>query len=114
MKNTIEVLEVELFCSTWFACICLFDNLWLMFCSFFKTHAEYNESGEYAPHRAVQAYQLSQFVHHLTKPSDTVLVCGDMNCEPSQLFYRIIKDVAGLIDAWDKHGTIKVRGSLPL
>lgn len=83
-----------------------------MFCSFFKTHAEYNESGEYAPHRAVQAYQLSQFVHHLTKPSDTVLVCGDMNCEPSQLFYRIIKDVTGLIDAWDKHGTIKVRGSL--
>ncbi|XP_058953535.2 putative neutral sphingomyelinase [Pocillopora verrucosa] len=71
------------------------------------THAEYNESGEYAPHRAVQAYQLSQFVHHLTKPSDAVLVCGDMNCEPSQLFYRIIKDVTGLIDAWDKHGTIK-------
>ena len=71
-------------------------------------HAEYNQSCQYIPHRAVQAYQLSQFIQHLTKPSDAVIVCGDMNCEPSQLFYRVIKDVTGLVDAWEECGKIKV------
>jgi len=76
---------------------------------FFSTHmhAEYNESRQYLPHRTVQSYQLSQFIQHLTQPTDTVIVCGDMNCEPSQLCYRVIKDVTGLVDAWDKHGKVK-------
>lgn len=73
-----------------------------------KMHAEYNESRQYLPHRTVQSYQLSQFIQHLTQPTDTVIVCGDMNCEPSQLCYRVIKDVTGLVDAWDKHGKVKV------
>jgi len=73
-----------------------------------KMHAEYNESRQYLPHRIVQSYQLSQFIQHLTQPTDAVIVCGDMNCEPSQLCYRVIKDVTGLVDAWDKHGKVKV------
>lgn len=73
-----------------------------------KMHAEYNESRQYQAHRIVQSYQLSQFIQHLTQPTDAVIVCGDMNCEPSQLCYRVIKDVTGLVDAWDKHGKVKV------
>lgn len=60
------------------------------------------------PHRTLQSYQLSQFIQLLTKPTDSVIVCGDMNCEPSDLGYRIIRDVTGLVDAWDKHGKVKV------
>ena len=73
-----------------------------------KMHAEYNEDRKYLPHRTVQSYQLSQFIQHLTQPTDAVIVCGDMNCEPSQLCYRVIKDVTGLVDAWDTHGKVKV------
>lgn len=71
-------------------------------------HAEYNQSRQYVPHRTVQSYQLSQFIQHLTQPTDAVIVCGDMNFKPSQLCYRVIKDVTGLVDAWDKHGKAKV------
>ncbi|XP_068710621.1 putative neutral sphingomyelinase isoform X2 [Montipora foliosa] len=76
---------------------------------FFATHmhAEYGESHQYVSHRLVQSYQLSQFIQHLTQPTDTVIVCGDMNCKPSELCYRIIKDVTGLVDAWGKHGQVK-------
>lgn len=76
---------------------------------FFSTHmhADYNEKRQYLPHRIVQSYQLSQFIEHLTQPTDAVIVCGDMNCEPSQLCYRVIKDVTCLVDAWDKHGKVK-------
>lgn len=76
---------------------------------FFATHmhAEYSESHQYVSHRVVQSYQLSQFIQHLTRPTDFVLVCGDMNCKPSELCYRIIKDVTGLADAWGKHGLIE-------
>lgn len=73
-----------------------------------KMHADYNEKRQYLPHRIVQSYQLSRFIEHLTQPTDAVIVCGDMNCEPSQLYYRVIKDVTGLVDAWDKHGKVKV------
>ena len=73
-----------------------------------KMHAEYGESHQYVSHRLVQSYQLSQFIQHLTQPTDTVIVCGDMNCKPSELCYRIIKDVTGLVDAWGKHGQVKV------
>ena len=95
------------------SCICLVTNnsidlafYWLP--SLVKMHAEYNESTKYLPHRTVQSYQLSQFIQHLTQPTDAVIVCGDMNCEPSQLCYRVIKDVTGLVDSWDKHGKVKV------
>ena len=80
----------------------------MLICHFVKMHAEYNQSKQYVPHRTVQCYQLSQFIQHLTQPTDAVIVCGDMNCEPSTLCYRVIKDVTGLVDAWDKHGKIKV------
>ena len=71
-------------------------------------HAGYSENYQYVPHRTVQSYQLSQFIQHLTQPTDAVIVCGDMNCEPMQLLYRVIKDVTGLVDAWEKHGQVKV------
>lgn len=93
-------------------CLVANDSIDLTFIAlrspFVKMHAEYNESKQYLPHRTVQSYQLSQFIQHLTQPTDAVIVCGDMNCEPSQLCYRVIKDVTGLVDAWDKHGKVKV------
>ncbi|KAK3753757.1 hypothetical protein QZH41_016441, partial [Actinostola sp. cb2023] len=70
---------------------------------FFTTHliAEYNrQNDKYLAHRTVQAFQLSEFINHLTKPSDYVIVCGDMNSEPVDTCYRVIKDLPCLNDAW--------------
>lgn len=33
-----------------------------------------------------------------------MIVCGDMNTEPTDLCYRVIKHLPGLIDTWDMAG----------
>ncbi|XP_048579092.1 putative neutral sphingomyelinase isoform X2 [Nematostella vectensis] len=70
---------------------------------FFTTHlhAEYNrKNDEYLAHRVTQAYQLAQFIEHATQPSDCVIVCGDMNSEPTDMCYRILCYLPGLTDTW--------------
>ncbi|XP_031574787.1 putative neutral sphingomyelinase [Actinia tenebrosa] len=68
-------------------------------------HAEYNRQNDsYLGHRTVQAFQLSEFINYLTKPSDCVIVCGDMNTEPTDTCYRVIKHLPDLTDTWDVAG----------
>ncbi|XP_032220859.2 putative neutral sphingomyelinase isoform X2 [Nematostella vectensis] len=64
-------------------------------------HAEYNrQDDEYLAHRVTQAYQFAQLIELITKPSDCVIVCGDMNSEPTDLCYRILCNLPGLTDTW--------------
>ncbi|XP_014479972.1 PREDICTED: putative neutral sphingomyelinase isoform X2 [Dinoponera quadriceps] len=63
-------------------------------------HAEYNrENDEYKAHRVLQAFDTAQFVRMTSGGADAVILTGDLNTEPQDLAYRIIRGVAGLTDA---------------
>ncbi|XP_020293777.1 putative neutral sphingomyelinase isoform X2 [Pseudomyrmex gracilis] len=63
-------------------------------------HAEYNrENDEYIAHRVLQAFDTAQFVRMTSGGTDAVILVGDLNTEPGDLAYRIIRGVAGLTDA---------------
>lgn len=50
-------------------------------------------------HRVLQAFDTAQFVRMTSGGADAVLLAGDLNTEPQDLAYRIIRGVAGLTDA---------------
>ncbi|EFN68152.1 Putative neutral sphingomyelinase [Camponotus floridanus] len=63
-------------------------------------HAEYNrENDEYMAHRVLQAFDTAQFVRMTSGGADAVILAGDLNTEPQDLAYRIIRGVGGLMDA---------------
>ncbi|GAB1864971.1 sphingomyelin phosphodiesterase [Camponotus japonicus] len=63
-------------------------------------HAEYNrENDEYMAHRVLQAFDTAQFVRMTSGGADAIILAGDLNTEPQDLAYRIIRGVSGLIDA---------------
>ncbi|XP_071645128.1 putative neutral sphingomyelinase [Temnothorax longispinosus] len=62
-------------------------------------HAEYNrENDEYMAHRVLQAFDTAQFVRMTSGGADAIVLGGDLNTEPSDLAYKIIRGVAGLAD----------------
>jgi len=64
-----------------------------------QLHAEYNqENDEYMAHRVLQAFDTAQFVRMTSGGADAVILAGDLNTEPQDLAYRIIRGVAGLAD----------------
>ena len=70
--------------------------------SMFQLHAEYNpQNDEYLAHRVVQAFDTAQFIKLTSSPSELSLIGGDLNTEPKDLAYRIIKNTAELNDAHD-------------
>ncbi|CAL1689423.1 unnamed protein product [Lasius platythorax] len=63
-------------------------------------HAEYNpKNDEYMAHRVLQAFDTAQFVRMTSGGADAVILAGDLNTEPQDLAYRIIRGVGGLMDA---------------
>ncbi|XP_015521377.1 putative neutral sphingomyelinase [Neodiprion pinetum] len=63
-------------------------------------HAEYNrDNDEYKAHRVLQAFDTAQFIRMTMEGSDAVVLGGDLNTEPKDIAYRIIRGVAGLEDA---------------
>lgn len=63
-------------------------------------HAEYNrENDEYMAHRVLQAFDTAQFVRMTSGGADAVILAGDLNTEPQDLAYRIMRGVGGLMDA---------------
>ena len=71
----------------------------------FQLHAEYDRNNDvYLAHRAVQAYHLSKFIGQITDPEDFVILCGDMNSEPVDPCYHIIKELPQLNDSWLERG----------
>ncbi|XP_052245094.1 putative neutral sphingomyelinase isoform X2 [Dreissena polymorpha] len=64
-------------------------------------HAEYDrENDEYLAHRVAQSFSLSQLVKLTSQSADLTLVCGDLNLEPVDLGYSLIRCNACLNDAW--------------
>jgi len=64
-----------------------------------QLHAEYNrENDEYMAHRVLQAFDTAQFVKMTSGGVDAVIFAGDLNTEPQDLAYRIIRGVSGLAD----------------
>ncbi|XP_012055977.1 PREDICTED: putative neutral sphingomyelinase [Atta cephalotes] len=62
-------------------------------------HAEYNrENDEYMAHRVLQAFDTAQFVKMTSGGVDAVIFAGDLNTEPQDLAYRIIRGVSSLAD----------------
>lgn len=76
-----------------------------------QLHAEYNrENDTYLAHRAVQAYHLAKLINQFTDQEDFVILCGDMNSEPVDPCYRILKELPQLKDCWQECG-LKVKCS---
>ena len=72
-----------------------------MLISCFQIHAEYcREDDEYLAHRVSQSFNMSQFIRLTSSQADVVFLCGDMNLEPVDLGYKMIRTNAGLRDAW--------------
>ena len=69
-----------------------------------QTHAEYCDSvyfrDSYTAHRALQAYELSEFIRLTGSGCDAVILAGDLNAQPHELGYKIIKGNAALEDSW--------------
>jgi len=64
------------------------------------THAGYGAGADYATHKAVQAYELSQFIRQTSSGCDGVLVAGDLNDTSDHPYINLIKNNANLHDAW--------------
>ncbi|XP_046747788.1 putative neutral sphingomyelinase [Diprion similis] len=63
-------------------------------------HAEYDrENDEYKAHRVLQAFDTAQFIRMTMGGTDAVVLGGDLNTEPKDIAYRIIRGIAGLEDA---------------
>lgn len=72
----------------------------------FQLHAEYDRNKDvYLSHRVVQAYHLSKVIGQITDPEDFVLLCGDMNSEPEDPCYRILKELPQFNDCWLERGS---------
>lgn len=50
-------------------------------------------------HRVLQAFDTAQFVKMTSGCADAIILAGDLNTEPQDLAYRIIRGIAGLTDA---------------
>jgi sphingomyelin phosphodiesterase 2 len=63
-------------------------------------HAQYHEEDDNEAHRAVQSFEMSQFIKHTSDGCDLVIVGGDFNYRPDQLGYRVIRYCSNLDDCW--------------
>jgi len=71
------------------------------YCIFVQLHAEYKrEDDEYLAHRVSQSVSVSQFIKFTSRGADLTLLCGDLNLEPVDLGYKLIRNNAKLGDAW--------------
>ncbi|XP_014661829.1 PREDICTED: putative neutral sphingomyelinase isoform X2 [Priapulus caudatus] len=64
-------------------------------------HAQYSvENDEYKSHRVTQAFETAQFIRATRQNADVTILAGDLNLEPTQVGYKVIRSHAQLQDAW--------------
>eukprot|EP00794_Sanderia_malayensis_P012773 gene12773-14084_t len=63
-------------------------------------HADY-ASNPYTELRTLQAYECAQFIQKVTRPGETVILCGDFNHEDTEIGMRTIKLLTGLEDTFE-------------
>lgn len=84
--------------------------MFLFFYSF-QVHAEYNrDDDEYIAHRVSQAVELSQFIKHSSENCDLIILGGDLNFEPQDTGYNVVRHNTGLLDAWEQQVNIENTG----
>jgi len=69
----------------------------------FQLHAQYDredEDDEYRAHRLLQAYETSQFINHTRSGADVCILGGDLNANPYQLPYKVVRDNTGMADSF--------------
>ncbi|XP_058818342.1 putative neutral sphingomyelinase isoform X2 [Topomyia yanbarensis] len=66
-------------------------------------HAEYDRNfDDYMSHRVIQAYDTAQFVESTRGSAVVQILAGDLNTEPGDLAYRVIRTNAKLTDSYDR------------
>lgn len=75
-----------------------------------QLHAEYDrDSDDYKAHRVVQAFDTAQFLENTRGSAAVQIIAGDLNTEPGDLAYRVLRYEANLEDAfseyYDRKGT---------
>jgi len=64
-------------------------------------HAEYCRVKDvYLAHRIMQSLESAQWIRLGACSADLTLYCGDMNTEPSDVPYSILRGIGGLEDSW--------------
>lgn len=68
-----------------------------------QLHAEYDRtSDDYKAHRVVQAFDTAQFLENTRGSSAIQIIAGDLNTEPGDLAYRVLRYEANLEDAFSE------------
>ncbi|XP_058452965.1 putative neutral sphingomyelinase [Malaya genurostris] len=74
-------------------------------------HAEYDRNfDDYMSHRVIQAYDTAQFIESTRGSAVVQILAGDLNTEPGDLAYRIIRTNTKLTDSYDR--TMYTNGEL--
>lgn len=73
-------------------------------------HAEYDRNADdYKAHRVVQAFDTAQFLENTRGSAAIQILAGDLNTEPGDLAYRVLRQEANLedsfSDAYERKGT---------
>jgi sphingomyelin phosphodiesterase 2 len=67
-----------------------------------QLHAEYSfKAPEYEAHRVVQALESAEMIRLTSSGADLVIVGGDLNAEPDELVYRLLKAMVPLRDPFN-------------
>jgi sphingomyelin phosphodiesterase 2 len=78
-----------------------------------QLHAEYDrQNDEYLAHRVVQAFDTAQFIKLSSYPGEISLVAGDLNTEPNDNAFHVIKHVTGLKDCQDSVNMANIKFKL--
>jgi len=74
---------------------------------FVKLHAEYNrENDEYCVHRISQALETAQLINYTRHGVDLCILAGDLNTEPTDLPYKLIRQIGCLEDSFKETGKV--------
>lgn len=66
-----------------------------------QLHAEYDrKSDDYKAHRVVQAFDTAQFLENTRGSAAVQILAGDLNTEPGDLAYRVLRYEANLDDSF--------------
>ena len=76
-----------------------------------QLHAEYDkENDEYCAHRVSQAFDTAQLIRYTRQGADFCILGGDLNTEPGDLPYRLIRHNTGMEDSFATAGQTAADG----
>lgn len=68
---------------------------------YFQLHACYdNSKDKYINHRIIQAFETANFIRITSTNSDLAVLAGDLNSDPNEIYYKLIKLSANMKDCY--------------